>query len=80
MATERTIAQPDSIFAMAQRQFDETAEVLKLDDNMRGLLRECKRELIVTFPTQMDDDSIKMFRGYRVQHNIARGPAKGGIR
>ena len=80
MATESAIAQPDSIFAMAQRQFDETAEILKLDDNMRGLLRECKRELTVTFPTQMDDDSIKMFRGYRVQHNIARGPAKGGIR
>ena len=80
MATESTIAQPESIFAMAQRQFDETAEILKLDDNMRGLLRECKRELTVTFPTQMDDDSIKMFRGYRVQHNIARGPAKGGIR
>ena len=50
MATESTIAQPDSIFAMAQRQFDETAEILKLDDNMRGLLRECKRELTVTFP------------------------------
>ena len=80
MVTEATVAQPDSIFAMAQRQFDETAEVLKLDDNMRGLLRECKRELTVTFPTQMDDDNIKMFRGYRVQHNIARGPAKGGIR
>jgi glutamate dehydrogenase (NAD(P)+) len=80
MVTEATVAQPDSIFAMAQRQFDETAEVLKLDDNMRGLLRECKRELTVTFPAQMDDDSIKMFRGYRVQHNIARGPAKGGIR
>lgn len=80
MATEGTVAHPESIFAMAQRQFDETAEILKLDDNMRGLLRECARELTVTFPTQMDDDSIRMFRGYRVQHNIARGPAKGGIR
>ena len=65
---------------MAQRQFDETAEILNLDDNMRGLLRECARELTVTFPTQMDDHNIRMFRGYRVQHNIARGPAKGGIR
>ncbi len=80
MAIERTIAEPEGIFAMAQRQFDETAEVLKLDDNMRGLLRECKRELTVTFPTQMDDHSIRMFSGFRVQHNIARGPAKGGIR
>ncbi len=74
------VAEPENIFAMAQRQFDEAAEKLKLDPNMRAVLRECKRELTVAFPVEMDDRSIQMFHGYRVQHNIARGPAKGGIR
>ena len=64
----------------AQRQFDIAAEALGLDPNMRRVLRECKRELIVTFPVMMDDRTIQMFTGYRVHHNIDRGPAKGGIR
>ena len=46
----------------------------------RAILAHCKRELAVNFPVKMDDGSIKVFTGYRVQHNIARGPAKGGIR
>ncbi|MEO7002171.1 MAG: Glu/Leu/Phe/Val dehydrogenase [Ktedonobacterales bacterium] len=65
---------------MAQAQFDAAADRLKLKDDLRGILREPKRELIVHFPVRMDDDSIRMFTGYRVQHNINRGPAKGGIR
>src|SRR3989442_587662 len=65
---------------MAQRQFDIAADVLGLDPNMRRVLRECKRELIVTFPVLMDDRTVQMFTGYRVHHNIDRGPAKGGIR
>src|SRR2546426_2118843 len=65
---------------MAQRQFDIAAEVLGLDPNMQRVLRECKRELIVTFPVLMDDRTVQMFTGYRVHHNIDRGPAKGGIR
>jgi glutamate dehydrogenase (NAD(P)+) len=67
-------------FRNAQEQFDIAAEVLGLDPNMRRVLRECKRELIVTFPVLMDDHTIQMFTGFRVQHNIDRGPAKGGIR
>src|SRR5712692_7267448 len=67
-------------WTMAQRQFDIAAEVLGLDPNMKRVLRECKRELIVTFPVLMDDHTIQMFTGYRVHHNIDRGPAKGGIR
>src|SRR3989442_6879263 len=65
---------------IAQRQFDIADEALGLDPNMRRVLRECKRELIVTFPVMMDDRTIQMFTGYRVHHNIDRGPAKGGIR
>jgi len=67
-------------FAMAQQQFDRAADALDLDTGMRKVLRECKRELIVNFPVLMDDRSIEMFTGYRVQHNLARGPAKGGLR
>src|SRR2546427_9021209 len=67
-------------FTNAQTQFDIAAEVLGLDPNMRRVLRECKRELIVTFPVLMDDHTIQMFTGYRIHHNIDRGPAKGGIR
>jgi glutamate dehydrogenase (NAD(P)+) len=67
-------------FINAQTQFDIAAEVLGLDPNMRRVLRECKRELIVTFPVLMDDHTIQMFTGFRVHHNIDRGPAKGGIR
>ena len=64
----------------AQRQFDEASELLGLDPWLRAVLREVKRQLIVSFPVKMDDGSVRMFEGYRVQHNMARGPAKGGIR
>ncbi len=67
-------------WTMAQAQFDAAAARLKLNDDLRAILREPKRELIVHFPVRMDDGSIRMFTGYRVQHNINRGPAKGGIR
>ncbi len=64
----------------AQRQFDAAADLLELDGGVRAFLREAERQLIVDFPVKMDDGSIRMFEGYRVQHNLARGPAKGGIR
>ena len=64
----------------AQRQFDQAAELFGLDPALRSVLREVKRQLIVSFPVKMDDGSVRMFEGYRVQHNVARGPAKGGIR
>ena len=67
-------------FAIAQQQFDRAADMLDLDPDLRKVLRECKRELTVNFPVLLDDRSIEMFTGYRVQHNLARGPAKGGIR
>src|SRR6266567_4154571 len=69
-----------SAFAIAQRRFDAAADVLGLSDGTRRLLREVKRELTVHFPVRHDDGSVRVYTGYRVQHNINRGPAKGGIR
>jgi glutamate dehydrogenase (NAD(P)+) len=67
-------------YDMAVAQFDEAAELLGLSQAMRAILRKPKRELIVNFPVRMDNGDVEMFTGYRVQHNINRGPAKGGIR
>jgi len=64
----------------AEARFDEAAERLGLDDGMRKVLRSPSREIIVHIPVQMDDGRLEVFTGYRVQHSIARGPAKGGIR
>jgi len=67
-------------YDVAIAQFDEAAERLGLSQAMRAMLRKPKRELIVNFPVRMDNGGVEMFTGYRVQHNITRGPAKGGIR
>ena len=64
----------------AAARFDEAAERLHLDDGMRKVLRTPAREITVNIPVQLDDGRIEVFTGYRVQHSIARGPAKGGIR
>ncbi len=67
-------------FDMAIEQFNAAAEKLNLDQGMREILSNCKRELTVHFPVRLDDGTIKVFTGYRIEHNMARGPAKGGIR
>jgi len=67
-------------FKMAQQQLDLAAEILKLEPGIHALLREPMRELHVTIPVRMDDGSVRVFKGFRVQHNDARGPCKGGIR
>jgi glutamate dehydrogenase (NAD(P)+) len=67
-------------FEMAQVQFDGVAELLQLDEAARDLLRWPLREYSFAIPIRMDDGSVKVFRGFRVQHNDARGPSKGGIR
>ena len=64
----------------ASHRFDEAAELLGLDDGMRKVLRQPAMELTVNIPVMLDDGRIEVFTGYRVQHSIARGPAKGGIR
>jgi glutamate dehydrogenase (NAD(P)+) len=70
----------ESPFEIAQRQFDNAAKYLDLKAGIKAKLRVPKRELTVYFPVKMDDGSIQMFTGHRVQHNLSRGPAKGGIR
>ncbi len=67
-------------FRIAQNQFSTAAHYLKLKPWLREILSRPKRQLIVSIPTRMDDGTYKVFEGYRVQHSIARGPAKGGIR
>jgi glutamate dehydrogenase (NAD(P)+) len=67
-------------FKIAQQQLDAASEKLGLDSSTHELLRWPQKELIVTIPVQMDDGKIKILRGYRVQYNSARGPAKGGLR
>jgi len=69
-----------SPFAMAQKQFDAAADILGLDVPARELLRYPLREFSISIPVAMDDGSVKVFRGFRVQHNDSRGPCKGGIR
>src|SRR3954463_3635827 len=79
MTTEQ-VATRINPWEVAQQQFDLAAERLNLDDGMRRVLREPRRELTVHFPVKMDDGTFQFFPGFRVQHNLGRGPAKGGIR
>ncbi|NLX70964.1 MAG: Glu/Leu/Phe/Val dehydrogenase [Clostridiales bacterium] len=67
-------------YANAQAQFDHVAEMIGLEEGIRELLRQPMREYHFTIPVRMDDGTTKVFKGYRIQHNDARGPAKGGIR
>ena len=67
-------------YQMAVQQFEAAADKLNLSEDMREILRQPKRELVVNFPLRLDSGRIKTFTGYRVQHNVNRGPAKGGIR
>ena len=70
----------DPAYRAAIMQFDAVAERMGLDDGMAQVLRTCKRELSVSIPVHLDTGEVQVFRGYRVQHNMARGPTKGGIR
>ena len=74
------MSKPFNPFEMAQAQFDKVADILDLDAGTRELLRWPMREFQFAIPVRMDDGKVKVFRGFRVQHNDARGPNKGGIR
>ncbi len=74
---ESTVTNP---WAMAQRQLDQVAERLHLEDGVHARLRQPRRVVEVSVPTRMDDGSVQVFTGYRVQHNLDRGPGKGGLR
>jgi glutamate dehydrogenase (NAD(P)+) len=70
----------NNAFAIAQQQFDTAADLLNLNAGIRAVLRVPQRELTVNFPVKLDNGTTRMFTGYRVQHNLGRGPVKGGIR
>ncbi len=80
MATQMAVQENLNPFDIAKQQFHRAADYLDLDASMRHVLENTKRQLIVSIPVKMDGGDVQVFEGYRVQHNIARGPAKGGIR
>ena len=80
MAATVEIQEEANEWRTAQRQFDTAAEICGLEPQLRNILREVQREFTCHFPVEMDDGRVEIFTGYRVQHNINRGPAKGGIR
>ena len=80
MATQQAFQEELNPFEIAKQQFNRAADYLELDASMRHVLENAKRQLIVSIPVKMDGGDVQVFEGYRVQHNIARGPAKGGIR
>ncbi len=80
-----TIAAPlshlrEDPFELAQQQLRRVADIFKIDPNLVEVLKECKKAVVVSVPVVMDNGTVKAFEGYRVTHNIARGPSKGGIR
>ena len=67
-------------FRLARQQLRKVADTFGIDDDLVGVLGECKKSVEVAIPTTMDDGSVRVFTGWRVTHNVARGPSKGGIR
>ena len=80
MATKEALQEELNPFEIAKQQFNRAADYLDLGESLRHVLQSSKRQLIVSIPVKMDGGDVQVFEGYRVQHNIARGPAKGGIR
>jgi len=80
-----TVAAPDSHlrenpFELAKEQLRKVADSIGLEDNLVNVLSKCKKSVAVAVPTRMDDGTVEVFDGFRVTHNVARGPSKGGIR
>jgi glutamate dehydrogenase (NAD(P)+) len=80
MATQKAFQEQLNPFEISKQQFNRAADYLELEPSMRHVLENAKRQLIVSIPVKMDGGDVQVFEGFRVQHNIARGPAKGGIR
>jgi glutamate dehydrogenase (NAD(P)+) len=78
--TQTSEQREQDLFEVAVEQFHIAADVMGLEDSMRRILEHCQRELTVSFPVEMDDGSVEVYTGYRVQHNSGPGPTKGGIR
>lgn len=77
---DKTMKKEINPFTMSQKQLDIAAKKVKLEPAIHSILKEPQRELHVTIPVKMDDGTVKIFKGFRVQYNDARGPCKGGIR
>jgi len=67
-------------YDLAKRQLGRVGEVFGIDRDLIGVLSQCKKSVEVSIPVAMDDGTVRVFEGYRVTHNVARGPSKGGIR
>ena len=80
VADEKPISDVGPVYGMALQQFNSAADRLGIDDGSRRILSQAKRELTVHFPVKMDSGEVQVFTGHRVQHSLARGPGKGGIR
>jgi len=80
MVQRKNTTIPISVFENVMKQFDEAARKLKLEASLLEFMKHPRRSTIMNLPVRMDDGSYRMFKAYRVQHSIARGPAKGGIR
>jgi glutamate dehydrogenase (NAD(P)+) len=80
MATAHSLEQESNPWEQQAARFNLAAEKLKLDEGLWRVLRQPNREIIVHIPVNMDNGQLEVFTGYRVQHSIARGPAKGGVR
>jgi glutamate dehydrogenase (NAD(P)+) len=78
--TQRESHLKENPFRLAQQQLQKVADTFGIEDDLVGVLRECKKGVEVAIPTTMDDGSVHVFTGWRVTHNVARGPSKGGIR
>jgi glutamate dehydrogenase/leucine dehydrogenase len=74
------VKETHNLYEIAKMRFEMAADAMKLPSDLREVMLHSKRQLIVSLPVRMDNGTIRVFEGYRVQHNIARGPAKGGIR
>jgi glutamate dehydrogenase (NAD(P)+) len=77
---QSAVQSSQNVWEMAQNQLDHVAKLVNLNSSVHAYLREPRRILEVSFPARKDDGTFRMFRGFRVQHNVSRGPAKGGIR
>jgi glutamate dehydrogenase (NAD(P)+) len=80
LATDPVAQKPPSLYDNVIKQFDKAADLMQLDPNIRRILEKTTNEIIVHFPVKLDDGRVEMFTGYRVQHNNALGPFKGGLR
>ncbi|MCK5943490.1 MAG: hypothetical protein KAI24_16025, partial [Planctomycetes bacterium] len=77
---QQQVASEDNPYQAMQARLDLASARLGLDPNLIAILRTCEREITISMPVVMDDGSVQVFEGFRVQHSTSRGPAKGGIR